>query len=82
MSLSKDSFDKAKRRAHERLTGWITDIQHENEIGIERLHRQFKNTFKKIEYIPKDILKIENGKERIIQRRRTNEEKVILCFSD
>lgn len=70
MPLYKDSFDKAKRHAHERLTGWITDIRQENEAGIERLQRQFKHTFKKIEYVPKDI-----------QRRRTNEEKVLLYFS-
>ncbi|XP_053400486.1 uncharacterized protein LOC123556863 [Mercenaria mercenaria] len=75
MSLRKEDLDRAKRRANERLTGWVADIKMKDDFGIPKLQREFIHTFKKIEYIPKEILKIEDDKERELQRQREEEEK-------
>jgi hypothetical protein len=77
MSLSKKDFDRAKQKANERLTGWISNIKQQEDFGIPKLQREFVNTFKKIEYIPKDIVKID-GRERKLSRH--TDEKVFFFF--
>lgn len=78
MSLSKEDFERAKGKANERLTGWISNVKQQNDFGIPKLQREFIHTFKKIEYIPKEVLKIDDGKERILQKQ--NDEKVWISF--
>lgn len=56
MSLTNDSFETAKRKATERLRGWIASIQDEKQSGIPKLRREFKNVFKTIKWLPKNAL--------------------------
>ena len=50
MSLSKDTFERAKEKATDRLKGWIANINNEKEHGIPKLRREYKNTFKNIKW--------------------------------
>ena len=82
MSLSKEFFEKAKRNALDRLTGWITDKKHENDGGIPRLQEDFKHAFRKIAWRKKGTrenlpLRNENAKK---EQKKKNKQSDNVCF--
>ncbi|XP_062591356.1 uncharacterized protein LOC134252827 [Saccostrea cucullata] len=51
MSVSKDSFEKARLKAHSRILEWVEETK---SAGITRLHDRYGEVFKRIEYKRKD----------------------------
>ena len=50
MSLTKESFEVAKKKARERIAQWVEDAK---SCGISRLQEQFDYSFKRYEWLKK-----------------------------